>query len=121
MDDRGEKIVNLAREILHATPEEVSPSHSGTPVSFTKMCLIACIAALAGSGVTAWATETQRPLNAYEKTELEALIAYDARIRNENEQSLKHDLESRLNVASLDDMAKTDFLTARRYLIDRAR
>ena len=121
MDDRGEKIITLAREMLRSDMRYPSVEQdNGCPISFRMLCLATMLAAFGGSAVTEWAGEGRRPINHYEKTELNALIFYAARLKNLDEQGLRRDVAEQLKVASLNDLTRSDFLVARRYLQDKA-
>lgn len=120
MDDRGEKIINMAREMLRSGVVAPPSSTDNKFLSFKALCLATALAAFSGSAVTAWACETRRPLNHYEKTELNALIFYAARLKGINEDILRRDVEDTIGVGSFDDMTQSDFNAARHYLQSRA-
>jgi len=121
MDDRGDKIINLAREMLRAdvVMEAVEPSPK-TTVSFKVLCLATMLTALGSSAVTEWASEARRPINRYEKTELKALVFYAARLNGVTEDMVWQGVEDRLGIVSFDDLTEQDFTIARRYLQDKA-
>jgi hypothetical protein len=117
MNDRGEKIVSLAREMLRA--EELGHSHeqaAKTPVSFKVLCFTAMLAALGGSAVTGLANEARRPLNRYEKVELDALVFYAARLKGLDENTVRQDIEARVGVGDFDDFTERDYRAAKDYL-----
>jgi len=118
MEDRGEKIVTLAREILRndELPNLPETPETHVTMSFKVLCLATVLTAAGSSAVTAWAVETRRPINHYEKTELDALVFYAARQKNVNESDLRRDMLAKLSVQSLDAMTEQDFTTARDYL-----
>lgn len=122
MNDRGEKIINLAREMLRTDmtlePEAAPVVKSG--VSFKVLCLATILTAIGGSAVTHIANEARRPINRYEKIELKALIFYAAKLKSLDEASLRRDVEQQLGLASFDDMNVYEYQIARRYLQDKA-
>jgi hypothetical protein len=123
MDDRGEKIVLLAREILR-TDEIHLPSDNRAgfaPASvFKAMCLATILTALASSAITYWSCDRARPLNRDERVEIEALIYYAAQQKKLDETQLRRELEQNLNLAVYDDMTAHDLPRARHYLQERA-
>ena len=116
MNDRGEKIINLAREMLRT---DIEPSETRTPISFKVLCLATMLTAFGSSAVTTWLNDARRPINRYEKTELKALIFYAARVKGIDEESLRQDVIQRFDIASLDDLTHRDFRDARNYLQDK--
>jgi len=84
------------------------------------LCLATVLTAVGSSAVTAWIVETRRPLNHYEKTELDALVFYAARQKNRNEDDLRREVLSALKLQSFDAMTERDFIVARNYLQDQA-
>lgn len=122
MQDKGDKIVSLAREILradHAPPRE-EPGATRITLSFKMLCLATVLSAVGGSAVTGYVVETHRPLNRYERTELDALVFYIAHQQNIPEDDVRHDVLAKLQLASFDSMTERDFLTARTYLQNKA-
>ena len=122
MHDRGEKIVTLAREILRSDELPQLPEAATTRItlSFKMLCLATMLTAVGSSAVTAWIVETRRPLNHYEKTELDALVFYTARQKNLSEDDLRRDVLAKFNLPSFDVMTERDFVMARNYLQDQA-
>jgi hypothetical protein len=121
MQDRGEKIVTLAREILRSD-ELALPKNSVTRItlSFKMLCLATILTGLGSSAVTGWIVEMHRPLNHYERTELDALVFYAAREKGLQEEDLRREVLAKLNLASFDAMTESDFIAARRYLQNKA-
>jgi hypothetical protein len=122
MYDRGEKIVTLAREILRSDelPKLPEPTTTRITLSFKMLCLATVLTAVGSSAVTAFVVETRRPLNHYERTELDALVFYAAHQKGLNEDDLRRDLLQRLNLQNFDSMTEQDYLRARAYLRDKA-
>lgn len=122
MHDRGEKIVTLAREILRSDELPALPqsSHAHITLSFKMLCLATILSAVGGSAVTALVIETQRPLNHYEKTEIDALIFYAARQSGVSEADLRQEVLKSLSLSSFDAMTESDFIIARTYLQNKA-
>ena len=121
MRDQGEIIVNLAQELLEAGPIALPEPASRTPsISFKMFCLATALTALGSCLLTEWAHDNLCPLNRYEKTELNALIFYAARLKGIDENHLRGDIQQPFNVASFDDITQREFIVARRYLQEKA-
>ncbi len=120
MNDRGEKIINLAREMLRADIVLEAKSPAKPAISFKMLCLTMALTAFGSSAVTEWIGESRRPINRYEKTELNALVFYAARLKGTPEEDIRRDIEERLGVTSFDDLTERDFPLARRYLQKKA-
>jgi hypothetical protein len=125
MQDRGETIVMLARNLLSmenpildslAMPPEPAQNPSRISVSFKTLCMATILTAFGSLAVTEWIHETRRPMNRVEKTELDALIYYAAHTKGMNEKNLRREIASKIDVNSFDDMTEGDFIIARRYL-----
>lgn len=123
MQDRGVTIVKLAEELLHhhavgSTPiSHRTPSRAKTPAT---LCLAAMLfSAASGSAITYALGESFRPINRYEKVELDALIFYASRVKSLNEADLRRDLQDRFDLLSLDDMTAEDYRKARDYLREK--
>ena len=121
MEDRGEKIITLAREMLRSDlVMEPEAPESKPSISFKMLCLATLLTALGSSAVTEWAGETRRPINRYERTELKALVFYIARLKGLTEEDIRRDVESKLDLPNLDDLTEYDFNVARHYLQNKA-
>jgi hypothetical protein len=123
MEDRGDKIISLAREMLRSNVdiEPVTPPPSpSNAISFRVLCFATLLAAFGGGFVTAWDGEQHRPLNHYEKIELEALIFYASHSKGLDEAQLRKDLEAKLGIINFDDMDKAEFRRARLLLQQKA-
>lgn len=113
MDDRSEKIVSLAREIMHKP--EAAMLRQGH-YNLTTVVLAAMLgAASAGTG-TAILAEHYRPLNHYEKIELKALIHYVAQMRRINRAVLKAEFLTQFGIHSLNELTHAQMQAARNYL-----
>jgi ABC-type sugar transport system substrate-binding protein len=123
VDDQGQKIVILAREILNAGVPPIPAAHKKPDVtmSFKSLCLATILAAAGGGLVTTFAHEHERPLNIYEKTEMEALVFYTSQLKGMDETALRHEVETKIGIPHFDDMTAGDFSAARRYLQEKAR
>jgi hypothetical protein len=124
MQDRGDKIVTLAREILRsdelpALPQEETNTTKIT-LSFKMLCLATMLSAAGSSAITGLVIETRRPLNHYEKTELDALVFYAARQNGLDEDHLRHEVLAMLKLSSFEAMTERDFMAARNFLHDKA-
>ncbi|MDX2028961.1 MAG: hypothetical protein SFW62_10080 [Alphaproteobacteria bacterium] len=122
MHDQGDKIVTLAREMLRSEPfMEPESSLSRISLSFKVLCFATMLAAFGSSGVTLLASEAWRPLNRYERTELQALFYYAALKKGIHEKTLRSDVRDKFGFHDLDDMTPYDYSITRRYLQDIAR
>jgi hypothetical protein len=130
MQDRGETIVMLARNLLSmenpmldsiAVPPEPTPNASRISISFKTLCMATILTAFGSLAVTQWVNETRRPINRLEKTELDALIYYAAHTKGINEKNLRRDVAGKVGVTDFDDMTEGDFIIARRYLQNTVR
>ena len=74
------------------------------------------LAAAGSSVVTDYIADARRPLNRYEKVELDALIFYAARIKNTDEDSIRREVESRTSVQDFADFTRRDYRMAQDYL-----
>lgn len=120
MNDRGEKIINLAREMLQSDMDTLPAVREKNGLSFKIMCLATVLTAVSSSAVTYWSTEHNRSINKYEKTEINALFFYTARKKNIDEAMLRHEVENKFGITDVDDMSVSEFQIARRYLQDKA-
>ena len=76
---------------------------------------------MAGGGAVAeWQAWDNSLINRYEKTELNALIFYAARMKNVSEEALRQSVHTQFNLTTLDDVTERDFASVRRYLQDKA-
>jgi len=117
MNDRGDTIITLARELLRDNELGQSIEPAAKPqISFRVLCFTAMLAAAGSSVVTDYIIDARRPLNRYEKVELDALIFYAARMKNIDEAGLRHQIESRVGKQDFADFTKRDYRMAQAYL-----
>ena len=124
MQDRGDKIVNLARAMLRSDFSNdliAANSSKSNELPIKAICVTALLAALGGSAVTSWANEAHRPLNRYEQVELQALVYYTAKQTSADEMAIKQQLEQELGVPTIENMTAQDFTRARDYLRSKIR
>ncbi len=121
MNDRGENIVRLAKEILSDQPHALAAreTRGHTPISLTTFLVVVVITALTSSLITSYANDRQRPLTRGEKVELEALIYYAAHQKSLNEGALRTEIQDKLHINSLDDLTSQQFLSIQRFLRDK--
>ena len=122
MDDHGEKIIFLARELLNEgmPRQEQQRKNMSVNMTFKTLCFTTLLAASGGGAVATAVHSENRPLNRYEKTELQALLFYATRLKGINEEILREEVEKQTGVARLDDLTAGDFPAARRYLQEKA-
>ena len=93
MDDRGEKIIFLAQELLEAGVPEIPVKKSvSVTLSFKTLCITTLLAAVGGSLISTCVQEHFRPLNKYEKVELQALVFYTAKLKGIQEEIVRQDV-----------------------------
>ena len=111
IEDRSEKIITLARTIL-AQPTQPPPQ----TYSLKTVVLAALISAsVAGTGSAALVGHA-RPLNYYEKTEIQALIYYAAKIRHCESDGILEDLYHQFAIHTLDELTRAQLPDVRLYL-----
>ena len=122
MEDRGEKIVFLARELLESSAIEapVTKKTMTVTMTFRTLCFTTLLAAAGGNLISTYVHEHSRPLNRYEKIELQALVFYAAKTKALDEDLLRREVEQKVGIASFDDLTAKDFPVARRYLQEKA-
>ncbi|MDD3370905.1 MAG: hypothetical protein PHE27_03660, partial [Alphaproteobacteria bacterium] len=100
MEDTGEKIVFLARELLEARVPEIPVAKKTTTITMTfkTLCFTTLLAAAGGTVISTYVQEHSRPLNRYDKIELQALIFYTSRIKNISEEILRQEVEKLADV-----------------------
>ncbi len=123
MDDRSEKIIMLAQELLraNASVETGPPANASVRHPFLVFLFVALLAAIGGSTATQWIDATRRPIDRSQRTTIEALLLYAAKVNGLNETALREEVASRLHLTSLDDMTVSEYRSAQRYLQDKAR
>jgi len=123
MEDTGEKIIFLAREILESNLPVEAPVTKKTinvTMSFRTLCFTTLLAASGGYVVSTVVHEQVRPLNRYEQVELKALVFYTARLQGISEDILRREVEKKVGVDHFDNMTAKEFSTARRFLQEKA-
>ncbi|MDR3423776.1 MAG: hypothetical protein P4M13_01675 [Alphaproteobacteria bacterium] len=121
MNDQGENIVFLARELLDAGIPEQNSQKKSICVTMTlkTLCFTTFLAAAGGSLMTTVVREQHRPLNRYERVELQALLFYASRLKGINEEILRMDVEKQVGVTHFDDLTADELPVARRYLQEK--
>lgn len=122
MEDQGEKIIFLARELLKADAP-ASPIRKKTinvTMTIKTLCFTTLLAAASGALISTIVYEQDRPLSRYEKVELQALVFYTARIKEIHEGLLRQEVEKQVGVSSFDDLTAREFSAARRFLQQKA-
>jgi len=122
MSDQGEKIIHLAREVLRsgrlAEITDSQPDHKAESkmLSIKATALAALIAAFGGASLTHIVEETRRPINRYERVEIDALLFYASRQASLPEESLRKDMQTNLALTSMNDLSAFDYKRIREYL-----
>ncbi len=122
MEDKGEKIIFLARQILESDDRESLPKKKTIKVTMTfrTLCFTTLLAAASGNLIATIVHERVRPLNKYERVELQALVFYASRIHGMDEDLLRLEVEKKVGVKNFDDITAKELSLARRYLQDKA-
>jgi hypothetical protein len=126
MNDRSEKIVSLAQELLTTKTgtnflhESTSASTIGKGASAFKTFLLATLLTAFGSAFTTHTVDQmRRPLTRYERVELDALLYYASILNAQQENALRQNLLNVLARQHMDDLTFVDFRRARSYLLAR--
>ena len=122
MDDHGEKIVFLARELLNAGLPENQPAKKALNVTMTfkTLCFATTLAATGGGLVSSFAQASSQPLSRYEKAEIRALVYYAVNHKGIDEAALLYEVEQKIGIHDLDDVTSGEFPALRRYLQEKA-
>ena len=122
MEDKGEKIIFLARELLETNDvvPAVTKKTLSITMTFKTLCFTTILAAASGGLISTFVHEYTRPLNRYEKIELHALVFYAARLKNISEDILREEVEKQVHVEHFDDITAKEFKEARRFLQEKA-
>lgn len=124
MSDQGEKIIHLAREMLRGSHEIETTKPKDVPdnkkMSAIKIAaLSALVASLGGASLTHLIDEARRPINRYERIEIEALMFYAVKKKLLTQEALHHEIEAALSLSSVTDMTALDYRRVRDYLRER--
>ncbi len=122
MEDRGENIVFLARQILESDVKEQLPKKKTISVTMTfrTLCFTTFLAAASGNLIATLVHEHARPLSKYERVELQALVFYAAKMNGMDEGRLRLEVEKQVGVKSFDAITAREFQAARRFLQGKA-
>jgi len=121
MDDQGEKIDLMAREILEAGVPDIAPKPKlKVAMTFKTLCLATTLAAAAGGVVSTVAQENTQPIGKHEKTEIRALIYYTSKTKGIDEDVLRREVEAKTGIDDLDELTAREFPAVRRYLQEKA-
>lgn len=122
MNERGDKIICLAQELLRGersldAPAFPPPSPEEEKKAARKAALVAAMLAAVGMSLSAQAThEANRPATRYERVEIDALLFYTARESGLKETNLRTEIEDWIAQHSLEDMTVRDYKRIRHYL-----
>ena len=121
MEDRGEKIVFLARQLLDegVTQPEVQKKSVSIKMTFKTLCFTTILAAAGGVASSVAVYEQTRPLNRYEKIELQALVFYVAKLKGIQEDIVRQEVEMQAGISSLDDINSGDLSSVRTLLQEK--
>lgn len=122
MEDKGEKIVFLARELLEAQAHEIPIARKtmNVTLTFKTLCFTTFLAAASSAVISTYVHEQNRPIGKYEKIELRALVFYAAKRRNVSEDVLRQEVEMRFDIAGIENITTKEFPEIRRFLQEKA-
>jgi len=115
MEDRGEKIVNLAREMLSTSrySDGFNPYETDSKsFTFKTLLLTAFLTAFGSSFVTHWINEIRRPITHYERVELEALVYYISRSQAKDEDQILQSVKNELKITNFNNVTVADYKRA---------
>ncbi|MCL2474486.1 MAG: hypothetical protein FWF23_06285 [Alphaproteobacteria bacterium] len=122
LENNEEKIVLLATELLKNNAhrrQSVFPKKrvGNLSLNMVTIFMTAFVTTAVCYYVDAYGHHSDRPLNRYEKIEMQALIFYASKIKNLNESMIQYEVELLVG-ASIDKMNVKDFPAARSFLQD---
>ena len=121
MNDQGALITRMATEMLKAgVPMDYPDAPPPQSINLKTLYLTAIIAAAGGGFMTTELQNRDRPVSRYEKIEIEALIFYTAQTKGIDQTQLRHEVEQKTGVSSLNDLTSAEFPAVRRYLQEKA-
>ncbi|NBX74820.1 MAG: hypothetical protein EBZ69_04375 [Alphaproteobacteria bacterium] len=112
MQDHGEKIVSLAREML----SQADPSPRAASEWGWKGLALAALLGAASAGAGYLTGELYRPLNRNELIELQALIHYAAKMHRVPSERIGEDLYGYFNISALNELNFGMMEETRNYL-----
>ncbi len=125
MSCHQEKIVSLAEELLRdrglCRAETFQPTRRAKEKSYAlkAACLNALLSVSEAALGAHFLHEMRRPINKYERFEIDALIFYTAKREGKKQASLKGTIQKTLGLASLEDLCALDYRRIRDYLWTR--
>ena len=121
LENNEEKIVSLATELLknnaYKRQFEFPKNRNNLSINISTVLIATLMAAASGYHAGAYGCYTHRPLNRYERVELQALIFYASKVKNLQESMIKHEVEVFIGTP-LSEMSVKDFPAARSFLQD---
>lgn len=123
MSDQSEKIIHLAREMLRDGNDQATTRtnafESQRRTSIKAAAFTALLTAFGSASLTHFVDEMRRPINRYERIEINALIYYAARENARTVADIQNDLERDLAVTSLEALSAAEYRRVRDYLRDK--
>ncbi len=123
MSDHQAKIVSLAGEILRernlCAQTKTSEKSRQKSYALKAACLSALLSASGAALGMHFYHEMQRPINHYERFEIEALLFYTAKRERQSLNALRKTTQKDLALPSLDDLSALDHRRIRDYLWTR--
>lgn len=122
MNDRGQTIVDLAKELLESdifSAPPASHTHPTLPSLARTAFFAALLASMGSAGVTHMVDMSRRPLNRMERIELEALLHYAHNTAKLDKSTLQREVMTALNRTSWDELTHADYIKARDHLYEK--
>ena len=120
MSEQADKIIRLAREMLRDNNDNVTFRDDGKAVKrltgIKVAAFTALLAAFGSASLTHMIDEMRRPINRYERVEIEALIFYAAREQARSIHDIQNEIEQDLALSSINGISAADYRRIRDYL-----
>ncbi|HBM91297.1 MAG TPA: hypothetical protein DD400_05435 [Rhodospirillaceae bacterium] len=122
MNDRGEKIVTLAQEMLRSgdldVPKRLNNKNNKSErnVALKAACLAAVVSATGSAALTHIIHENNRPATRYEVVEIDALVFYTARELDIAEKHIREEVNKAVGLSAKTVYSVSDYRRARKYL-----
>ena len=119
MDQRDDKIVWLAQAMMRSSAGAAQGQKAAPrtyPMTVPMLAATALLSAAGGGAAAAAITELNRPINRFEQVEIEALVFYVARQKQQTEQAVRSSLRQTFGMAETDHLNVGEFQRVRNYL-----
>jgi hypothetical protein len=114
MSDQGEKIVNLAREMLHRERNVRNMQFGTTTLTCGTLAATTAISLVIAMGSCVYQSQNQ-PINKYQRVEIEALMTYVAEANKTDVSKLRQEFAKNFGVTHVDQITIREMDDVRRY------